>query len=119
MDASNPRKRPRGHPVYVWVSAEELERLKRRAEAAQLSLSAFLRNLGLGYEPRSTYDAKAILILAKTNGDQGRLGGLLKMWLSRSGEGEGPALDVRRLLQEIADTQARLDEAVRALRVPR
>ena len=37
---------------------------------------------GLGYQPKSVLDHRAIEDLAKVNADLGRLGGLLKMWLA-------------------------------------
>jgi hypothetical protein len=46
--------------------------------------------------------------LAKINGDQGRLGGLLKLWLmERAGQG-APAVAVRRVLDRIGEMQAQL-----------
>ena len=45
-------------------------------------MSSLLRCLGMGHQPPSILDSKMILELAKINGDQGRLGGLLKMWLT-------------------------------------
>ena len=48
--------------------------------------------------------------LAKVNGDQGRLGGLLKLWLTdRPGVGVRE-LEVRVLLERIAELQGRLAE---------
>ena len=44
------------------------------------------------------------------NGDQGRLGGLLKLWLvDRPGAG-APEIEVRRLLDRIGELQGRLAE---------
>jgi hypothetical protein len=83
--------------------------------ATGLSLSSYLRGSGLGYQPKSILDLRAVEDLAGVNADQGRLGGLLKLWLStRPGEG-APTTDVRRLLREIEDTQARLRRLVQRL----
>lgn len=50
--------------------------------------------------------------LAKVNGDQGRLGGLLKLWLvDRPGRGV-PEIEVRRLLDRIGELQGKLAEVV-------
>jgi hypothetical protein len=74
--------------VKLYVSAEEHGRLLQQAQSCDLTLSVYLRTLGMGYEPKSTMDAQAILSLIKVNADQRRLGGLLKLWLSeRPGEG--------------------------------
>jgi hypothetical protein len=51
----------------------------------------------------------------KVNADQGRLGGLLKLWLTeRPGDGASTR-DVRRVLQEIEATQAELRRLVQRL----
>ena len=50
--------------------------------------------------------------LAKVNGDQGRLGGLLKLWLvDRPGRGVSE-IEVHRLLERIGDLQGRLADVV-------
>ena len=101
--------------IKVYVSLEERERLIERASGCDLPLSAYLRRLGIGHQPKSTIDAQAVLLLLKVNADQGRLGGLLKLWLSdRPGTG-APAFDVRRLLGQIEATQLRLRSLVRRL----
>jgi hypothetical protein len=89
--------------IKVYVSADERRRVAKRAAACDLSLSSYLRRLGVGQAPKSTIDAQAVLSLVKVNADQGRLGGLLKLWLSdRPGTG-APAFDVRRVLRDIVN----------------
>lgn len=72
----------RENALRVWVAPEEKDQIKANAESCNLSCSAYLRQLGLGYIPASSLDAKAMRELAKVNGDMGRLGGLLKMMLT-------------------------------------
>ena len=63
---------------------------------------------------RSTVDQAAILELAKINGDLGRLGGLLKMWLTNRDR----AINEERITALVADleaTQTLLFEKVEAL----
>jgi hypothetical protein len=73
-------------------------------------VSAYLRTAGLCHPIRSTFDHAAVMELAKVNGDQGRLGGLLKLWLTdRPGVGVRE-LEVRVLLERIAELQGRLAE---------
>ena len=74
--------RDRNRPLKVLVSERERAEIETRAAATGLSVSAYLRNLGLGFQPHSTLDQEAILALLKVNADQGRLGGLFKLWLS-------------------------------------
>ena len=74
--------RDRNRPLKVVVSERERAEIETRAAATGLSVSAYLRNLGLGFQPQSTMDHEAVLALLKVNADQGRLGGLFKLWLS-------------------------------------
>ena len=107
--------RPRPDILKVVVSAAERAAIEERAVSTGLSLSAFLRKLGTGYEPKSTLDRRAVQDLVKVNADQGRLGGLLKLWLTdRAAEG-APTTDVRRLLKEIEETQVLLRSLVQRL----
>lgn len=69
-------------PVKVYCLPSERQELERQAEAVGLSMSSFLLNVGLGYQVTQILDNKRVEDLAKINGDLGRLGGLLKLWLS-------------------------------------
>ena len=57
--------RDRNRPLKVFVSERERAEIETRAEATGLSVSAYLRNLGLGFQPHSTLDQEAILALSK------------------------------------------------------
>ena len=100
--------RDRQRTLRVVVSASERARIEERAKIAGLSVSAFLRAAGLNQPIRSVLDHDAIRELAKVNSDQGRLGGLLKLWLMERGGQGAPAIDVRRLLDRIGEIQAQL-----------
>ena len=110
-----PRKgevRDRINHLQVVVNGEERRRIQEQASAAGLSVSAYLRTVGLGQVPRSALDHAAVGELVKVAGDQGRLGGLLKLWLvERPGEGV-PELEVRRLLDRIGALQDQLADTV-------
>ena len=101
--------------LKVYVTEAEREQILQLAALTRLSTSAYLRRLGLGYTPLSTLDHQAVLALAKAAADQGRLGGLLKLWLSgRPGAG-APTTDVRRLLHQIEAAQEELRSLMRRL----
>lgn len=73
----------KGSPhIKVYVLPEEKEVIEERARATRNSAGGYLRAVGLGYEVQSLIDAEQVALLAKVNADQGRLGGLLKMWLA-------------------------------------
>ena len=109
-----PEPRDRKHPLKVVVSAKERETIQENAKAARLSVSAFLRNLGMGHQPSSSFDREAIRKMVKLHADQGRLGGLLKLWLS---EQPGKAVsvgEVRSVLFQIESLQQELARLVMA-----
>lgn len=76
------KKRKYSKRIQVVVSDEEYEKIATSAESVGLSNSAYLRELGLGYAPSSIYDLDVVKKLVKISADEGRLGGLIKMWLS-------------------------------------
>jgi hypothetical protein len=112
LDARLGESRNRKLPLKVFVTDAERARIEERARTSGLSVSAYLRAAGLGHPIRSVLDQTAVLELAKLNGDQGRLGGLLKLWLvDRPGRG-APEHDVRQLLDRIGELQSRLADVV-------
>ncbi len=100
--------RDRNRPLRVFVSERERAEIGTRAAATGLSVSAYIRNLGLGFQPPSNLDQKAILALLKVHADQGRLGGLLKLWLSGGHTGTASAAEIRRLHLDIESAQKTL-----------
>ena len=76
------RKANRDIGIHVRVTAEEKAKLDAKASSASITVAAFLRSAGLGRRIDSRLDLKAIHELGKLAADFGRVGGLLKMWLS-------------------------------------
>ena len=106
-------KRIRGPFLKVGATPEEAAEIRRRAETARLPVSSYLRHLGLGFKPRSLADHEAVLELSRINADLGRLGGLLKLWLSAQPGRGVPVTDVRRVLHQIEETQNGMRDAIR------
>ena len=71
----------RGRHLRVPVFQDEERAIKAQAAAAGLSIAAYLRRVGMGYEIKGIVDNQRVEDLARINGDLGRLGGLLKLWL--------------------------------------
>ena len=91
-------------PIRVWCLPEEKARIEANARDAGMSVSRYLRNVGMGYKIEGVIDAKLVLQLAKINGDQGRLGGLLKLWLTNSEKLSNQDPDhMRRLIHGVLD----------------
>jgi hypothetical protein len=113
---TNPRRRvakDRNHPLQAYVTPDEREAVKARAAAASMTLSAYIRAACLGARTISAFDRHAVAQLAKINADQGRLGGLLKMYLQDQAPDRKTA---EQLLSDIRDVQAELKTAVKAVR---
>ncbi len=107
--------RDRNWPLKVFVSERERADIETRAAATGLSVSAYLRNLGLGFQPHSTLDHEAILALLKVNADQGRLGGLFKLWLSGQSAPSAEAPEIWKLLAAIEECQRKLKALIERL----
>ena len=76
------RKKPRARHLRVPVLPAEEAAIKALAQQARRPVARYLREVGLGYKLHSVVDLEAVRELAKVNGDLGRLGGLLKLWLA-------------------------------------
>lgn len=77
-----PKRRCRARDLRVPVHPEEGAAIEANARAVGMSVAAYLRAVGAGYQPRALVDREQIAQLLRINGDLGRLGGLLKLWLT-------------------------------------
>ena len=108
--------RQRTLQIKVRVNKDELDDITERAAKCDLKPSTFLRELGLGYEPSSTVDIQAFERLGQLHGDLGRVGGLLKMWLSDpSKKGFGNHLNIPELVGELIELQQEIKEVAKIL----
>lgn len=73
--------RARTRRLLVTLSEEEHAEIKANATRVGMSMSMYLRKIGLGFEPRSQLDADIGRDLIRVRGDLGKLGGLLKLWV--------------------------------------
>ena len=76
------KKRIPQRALKVFVSEAEQATIGANAERLGMSTSAYLRSLGLGYQPLGHLDKAAAEDLVRVNADLSRLGNLLKLWLS-------------------------------------
>ena len=74
--------RVRRHHLRVPVFEEEKQLIEQAASMSGKSVAAFMREVAQGYPVRGVMDYEAVRELARINGDLGRLGGLLKLWLT-------------------------------------
>ena len=107
-------------PISVWVTPDEKNLIESYAKQTGQSTSAYLRQLGQGYAPKSIMDYGKIIELARINGDLGRVGGLIKLWLTndvRTAQfGEST---LRAVLARIEQTQDKMLEIMKAVVKPR
>ena len=118
---SQTKQTRKGHtPINVWVTPDEKASIAASARQSGHSASAYLKLLGLGYAPKSIVDHNEVERLAKINGDLGRLGGLLKMWLTNDVRtahyGESV---IRAVLDRILDAQAKMLEIMKRVVIPK
>ena len=106
--------RQRVQPLKVWPLPAEAEAIESNAGNLGLPVSAYLRTLGLNHQPKTILDSKAVIELAKVNGDLGRLGGLLKLWLTNDEKVKFLGKDqIASILDDIQATQTLLFEKVK------
>lgn len=119
LDKSNPTRKG-SPPVKVYCLPDEKRALELAAKSVGMSISTYLRRVGLGYQVRGILDNKRVEELARINGDLGRLGGLLKLWLIddvRTRHFGGATLLA--VLSKIEDTQDRMHEVMKEVVTPR
>lgn len=106
--------------LRVPVLPEEGLEIKRLAADAGLPVAAYLRALGLGYRVPGILDNRRVEELARINGDLGRLGGLIKLWLAddRRAAVVGAAA-LRAALARIEGTQDEMHRIMRTVVLPR
>lgn len=106
--------------LRVPVLPDEEAEITRLAKAANKPVADYLRSVGLGYEVRGVLDHRRVEDLLRINGDLGRLGGLLKLWLTNDERtkafGEST---IRALLSKIEGTQDEIHTVVRTVVIPR
>jgi hypothetical protein len=107
-------------PIKVYCLPEERDLIEANAKAAGMSLSAFLLAVGQGYKVTGIVDFEQVRELARINGDLGRLGGLLKLWLTddqrTANFGE---VTIRALLARIEATQNEMGQVMKSVVRPR
>lgn len=100
----------------IRLTEDEYKLISESANNHGLTVSHYLRNLGLNYPIKSITDTKVASDFLKTAGDLGRLGGLFKLWLSKKGNcadarlGNRDADEVSKILDDILENQKILKE---------
>ena len=75
-------KRIRQKVIQVVVTEAEKKQIEENSAQGNLSTSQYLRDLGLGYQPKSLTDIKTIQEIRSLKADLNKVGGLLKNLMS-------------------------------------
>lgn len=112
--------RKRRHHLRVPVFPEEKTEVERQARQAGLSVARYLREVGQGYQIKGVVDFEQVRELARINGDLGRLGGLLKLWLTDDARTAAFGVStIRSLLWRIESTQEEMGQVMKSVVRPR
>jgi hypothetical protein len=107
-------------PIKVYCLPEEREQIEANAKAAGMSLSTFLLTVGQGYKVTGIVDFEQVRELARINGDLGRLGGLLKLWLTNDVRtAQFGEATIRALLNRIEAKQDEIGQVMKSVVRPR
>ncbi|WP_260292380.1 conjugal transfer transcriptional regulator TraJ [Sedimenticola hydrogenitrophicus] len=112
--------RKRRQHLRVPVFPDEKETIERQAKQSGLSVARYLREVGQGYQIKGIVDYEQVRELARINGDLGRLGGLLKLWLTndeRTAHFGGSTIQA--LLGRIEATQDEMGKIMMSVVMPR
>ena len=110
-------KRVHRKPFAVLLAPEEREKIESNAADKGLSASAYLRTLGLGYEPRPVLDADQVNGLLKLSGNVARLSELLKLWLDEQPGRGVSVIDVQQLFAQIMEARAQIADKAMEMQV--
>ena len=120
MDEDEAPTRKGSPAIKVRVLPDEKARIEALAFSVGESASSYLRLVGLGHQPRSVIDLEQARELVRINGDLGRLGGLLKLWLTDDTKLDAlkpentPAI-IRGVLKRIEANQEQMDEIIKTV----
>lgn len=120
MDDDRTPTRKGSPAIKVRVLPDEKALIEAMAKDVGMSASSYLRLVGMGHQPNSLIDVKQARELVRVNGDLGRLGGLLKLWLTDDAKLDAlkpentPAI-IRGVLKRIEANQEQMDEIIKAV----
>jgi len=107
-------------PIKVYCLPQEKQCIEAKAESAGMSAARYLREVGQGYQINGVVDYEQVRELARINGDLGRLGGLLKLWLTddvRTAQFGQPTIFA--LLNKIEATQEEMGRVMSKIVMPK
>ncbi|MBN8462314.1 MAG: conjugal transfer transcriptional regulator TraJ [Dechloromonas sp.] len=117
---AKPTAGKRKHHLRVPVFPDEKNLIEEQAQRAGMSVARFLREVGQGYRIGGVVDYEQVRELARINGDLGRLGGLLKLWLTNDERtAQFGEATIRAVLSRIEATQDQMGQVMLNVVMPR
>lgn len=104
--------RDRVNRILVSVTPTEREEIKRKANIAGMSVSAYLRAASLNHNIRSTLDLDRVRDLIRVNGDLYRFGGVLKLWLAERPNEGCPSIEVEKVLKDLEELKQEIRQKI-------
>lgn len=106
--------------MRVPVFDDEKAVIEAQAAQAGMSVARYLREVGQGYQINGVTDAEHVRELVRVNGDLGRLGGLLKLWLTDDARvADVGASTILAVLGRIEATQEQMSHLMESVLRPR
>lgn len=110
-------KRIRQKVIQVVVTEAEKMKIEESAAQGNLSASQYLRDLGLGYEPKSLTDVKMLQEIRSLKSDMNKVGSLLKnLMIGERIDPKEIRLKVNGLLLDFSKNQNSLDLLITKVR---
>ena len=100
--------------ITVYLGPEEYSRIQESATKAGLSLSTFCKRVCIGIPVPGLEHRQAVKDILKANADLSRLGGLFKLALSSTSEGQD-RITLQRLMREIESGMTQLKTLARKI----
>ena len=118
-DKKNNVTRKTTSPIKVYCLPIEKEIISKKSAQVGMSMARYLREVGQGYRVRGIVDFEQVREMAKINGDLGRLGGLLKMWLTDDVRtAKFDVATIMAVLNKIESTQEELGKVMTKIIMP-
>ncbi|MDR2893663.1 MAG: pirin [Deltaproteobacteria bacterium] len=99
--------------IKTYLNEQEMQFIASNAAKARLSMSAYVKRICLGYEPKSAVDSQAVLELIRLKSELGRLGGLLKFSLGEKTLER--SRKINDLIDALAECKAEIDSTIKAM----
>lgn len=105
-------------PLKVYCNSEQRDAIRNNAKRLDMSVSTYLMSIGVSSIKLAVQqDDLELHELLRINGDLGRLGGLIKLWLTNNKRTELIGRnELHDILNKICTTQDILIEAINAYR---